>query len=171
MAFFAVFDRVSPNLNKYMATLFNTSATRKVVVNRIYRFDWQVAAATGVQLEQELRGITARSGGNAVTIVSEDPNDSLSAGITAEHGSTGVTEGGHGLVRRLFATSEEVALAASIMPPFVLGHDSDAQLVYQRGPNSSGLVLRENDGLTIKNLTNSNVGTVSYVFEFEDQPA
>lgn len=172
MAFYAVFDRIAPAANKYMATLFNTSATRKVSVNRVYRFQWQVAAVTGVLLEQELRGITARTVGTSVTIVPEDSSDTLSAGIAADTGSTSVTEGGKGLIRRLFASSEEYALAT--LSTVLTGGPAmlhDASLIYWRKDGGKGLVLRQNQGITIKNLTSSTVGSVSYCIEFDDEAA
>lgn len=173
MAFYAVYDRIAPAQNKYMATLFVTSATRMAVVDRVYRFNWQAAAVTGVMLEQELRFITARTVGTAFTIQQEDTTVALSAGITADFASTGVTEatGSRGLVRRLFAGSEEQALAVAWNVTAAPALLNDAQLIYFRRPGSAGLVLRQNQGLTVKNLTNSTVGTVSYVFEFRDEAA
>lgn len=172
MAFFAVYDRIVPAQNKYMATLFNTSTTRKVVVARIYRLNWQVAAVTGVFLEQELRFIAARTAGTSVTIQQDDSNVNLSSGISADTGSTSVTEGtgARSLIRRIFACNEEAALASGYALVGT-GFSIDAALVWMRRPGSSGIILRANEGITIKNTTNSTVGTCSYVFEFEDEPA
>lgn len=172
MAFYAVFDRIAPAANKYMATLFNGAAGRKVVVNRIYRLNWQVASGTGVLLEQELRGITARTAPTPVTIVPEDSLDTITSGIACDTGSTGVTEGGKGLIRRLFATNEEFVLATAssvITGAAALLHDG--QIIYWRKEGSKGLVLRQNEGITIKNITSSTVGSVSYVMEFDDLAA
>ena len=172
MAFFAVYDRVIPAANKYMATLFNTSATRKVVVSRIYRLNWQVTAVTGVMLEQEFRFITTRTSGTAVTIQQDDTNVTLSAGITADHASTAVSEGTgtRGLIKRVLACNEEAALTTAYTLVGT-GFSVDPALVWMRRPGSSGIVLRTNQGITIKNITNSVVGTCSYVIEFEDEAA
>ena len=173
MAFYAVFDRIAPAQNKYMATLWNTSATRMVVVDRIARLNWQLGAVTGVLLDQELRFITARTGGTAITVQQEDTTAALSAGILAETGSTGVTEGtgSRGLIRRLVAGSEEHALAVAWNVTGAAALLNDAQTLYQRRPGSAGLVLRQNQGLTLKNLTNSTIGTVSYLIGFRDEAA
>ena len=173
MAFYAVYDRIVPAQNKYMATLFNTSATRKVVVSRIYRVNSQLTAVVGVLLDQELRFITARTAGTAVTIQREDTADTLSAGITADHASTAVTEGtgDRALIRRFSAVNEEYVLATlanTITGGTALLHD--AQLIWWRGGWSKGLVLRQQQGVTIKNLTNSVVGSVSYAIVFDDEP-
>jgi len=172
MSYFAVFDRIAPAANKYMATLFNANADRKVTVNRIFRLNWQVAAVTGVLLEQELRRISARTVGTNVPIQSEDSVDTLSASIAADTGSTSVTEVSGALIRRFFAVSEEVLLATAAT--VITGQAAfvpDGQLIYWRSARSRGLVLRNGQGLTVKNLTSSTVGSVSYVFEFDDGPA
>ena len=174
MSFYAVFDRVAPAANKYVATLFNGATGRKVVVNRVYRFNWQVSAVVGIQLEQELRFITARTAGTNVLIQREDSNDTITTGIAADTGSTAVTEEStnRGLVKRFFASSEEVVLATALtVPTGAFAHAHDAQLVYWRRYGSKGLVLRQNEGLTIKNITSSTVGTVSYMIEFDDELA
>jgi hypothetical protein len=170
MSFYAVFDRIAPAQNKAMAVLWNGATGRKVIVNRIYRFNWQVGAVTGVMLEQEIREITAKAGTPTnVPIQTDDADDLLTAGIVCEHNGT-FTEGGRGLLRRIFAVSEEMVLAAAnLTKDLALSHD--AQLVYWRRPGSKGWTLPVGRGLVIKNLTASTVGTVSYVVEFDDVAA
>lgn len=172
MAFSAVYDRIVPAADKYLATLFNTSTTRKVVISRIYRLNWQVTAVTGVFLNQELRFITARTAGTSVTIQADDTSVALSAGITADHASTAVSEGtgSRELIRRVFACSEEAALASGYALVGT-GFSLDPALIWMRRPGSSGIILRANEGITIKNLTNSAVGSCSYIIEFEDEAA
>jgi hypothetical protein len=166
--FRAVYDRIVPANNKYMATLFNASATRKVVIQRIWVYLWQFSSVTGVILEQEMRWITARTSGTAVTPIPDDSADTLSASITADHNSSAVTELSNGLIRRVITSSEETALRAGGAPAATFG---DASLVYERAPFTRGLVLRNGRGLTLKNVVNSTVGTVSYVIEFTDEVA
>lgn len=166
--FYAVFDRVAPAANKYMATIFNTSASRIARINRIWVYNWQVGAVTGVLLDQELRRISARTMGVAVTPVAGDSGDTLSAGITADTASTVVTEVTDALYQRIIAYSEEATLAQG----YVTGREQDAgALQYERPPWARGIVLRQNEGITIKNITSSTVGSVSYVFEFTDEAA
>jgi hypothetical protein len=163
--FYAVYDRIAPAANKYMATLFNTSTTRKVVVTHVWRFNWSVTAVTGILLEQYLARITARTAGGAITIFADDTADTLSAGITADTLSTSVTEA-H-IITRSWASSEEMALAAS---GIVLSAATDdaAQIIYQRREGQRGLTLRQNQGITVRNVTSSTVGSVSYIIEFFD---
>lgn len=172
--FTAVFDRIVPGANKYMATVFNTSTTRKVVVKRIWCKNRNVTAVTGVQLEQEIRGITARTAGTSITPFAHDTTLALSAGITADHASTAVTEatGNRALFERIIHSSEEVLLAE--LTTSVEGARAvlnDAQCIYWSKGDAEGITLRQNQGITVKNITSSVVGSVSYAIEFTDEAA
>ena len=166
--FFAVFDRIAPAANKYMATLFNTSATRVVRVQQIWQLNWQVAAVTGVSLEQYAAFITARTSGTAVTSRSYDTADTLSAGISADTNSTSVTESY--IFNRQLAVSEEGSAIGSQLGEDFRAQDRNFQLIWERTKAAKGFTLRQNQGITIRNVTNSTVGTVSYFFEFTDEP-
>lgn len=169
MSFFATFDRIVPGQNKYMAGLWNGTSTRKIAVNRIYRYNWQQAAVTGVLLEQELRRLTSRSSATSVPILLEETNDAVTSGVLAETNHVSPVDGV--LISRLFASSEEYVLATStavVTGNAALLHDS--QLVYWRKDGSKGIVLRPSEGIGIKNITNSTVGSVSYIIEFDDVP-
>lgn len=165
--FYAVYDKIVPAANKYMATLFNTSATRKVIITHIWRLNWQVTGVVGILLDQYLARITARTAGGAITIFADDTADTLSAGITADTLSTSVTEA-H-VISRFFASGEEAALAATGFPLNLMSLE-DTQLVYQRREGQRGLTLRQNQGITVRNVTSNTLGSVSYIFEFFDMP-
>lgn len=165
-SYYAVYDRIAPATNKYMATLFNTSATRKAVIREIYCFNWQFAAVTGVILEQYLVRITARTTGTGVTIRAEDTADSVDAGITADTNSSVVTE--DHIIKRTFATSEEIIISsANIVKDLAL--DRNCQIIYQKADGTRGITLRQNQGISIRNVTNSAIGTVSYLILFTDE--
>lgn len=163
--FYAVFDRIAPAANKYMATLFNTSATEKVIITRVLRENWQATAVTGVALEGYLARITTRTAGTAVTIRSNDTLDVLPAGIAADTNSTAVTE--NHIIQRVWASSEEIVLGGSLAAE--LGFETsgmDGNSIWHKSPGYRGLVLRQNQGISIRNVTSSTVGTSSWVIEF-----
>jgi hypothetical protein len=160
--FYAVFDRIVPGTNKYMATLFNTSATKKIIVYRVNRYNWQAAAVNGATLDQYLARITARTIGTSVGIETADTADTLPAGLSADTNSTVVTE--DHIIRRLFASSEEANLSnANFYNALTLDYSVS---IYDRTAGTRGIVLRQNEGLTIRNVTNSVIGSVSYLFDF-----
>jgi hypothetical protein len=162
--FYAYFDRIAPASNKYMATLFNTSATRKVVVRRIVLINNTITSVTGVLLDQYLARITARTAGTSVTIRSRDSNDSLSAGITADTGSTSVTE--EYVAKRFIASSEEPVVAQTMLTAF---GTYGGVVLYEKADGMKGETLRQNQGISIRNVTSSTVGVVSYCIEFTDE--
>ena len=163
--FYALYDRITPAANKYMATLFNTSATRKVVVHKIWWINASITAVTGVILDQYLARITARTAGTSVTIRTNDTADTLSAGITADTNSTSVTE--DHISERFIATSEEPTIAQTQLTAY----SQSGGLIYERTPGTRGVTLRQNQGISLRNITNSTVGQVSYCFEFTDEAA
>lgn len=165
--FYAVFDRVTMAADKYLATLFNTSATRKAVVQRVWVYNNQFDRVAGGDIDLELLRITARTAGSAVTPRAEDTADSLSAGIVADTNSTAVSES-H-LVRRILSSGEEIGFSSSdaqsllALPVFALR--------YERRTGQRGLVLRQNEGITLKFVDGDDDGTVSVVYEFTDEVA
>ena len=166
--FYAVFDRIAVANNKYMATLFNTSATRIMRVTHVWRFAWQVAVVTGALKDQYLARITARTAGTGVTIHADDPSDTLSAGMSADTNSSSVSES-H-IMLRAPAVSEEMILVAPQLQ-LLLGTDDRAQSLAERIPGQRGILLRQNEGVTVRNITSGTAGTVSYIMEFFDLPA
>lgn len=167
-SFYAFFDRIAPAANKYMATLFNASSTRKVVVQRVFRLHTRESGAGGVNLDQYLARITARTAGTSVTIRAEDTADTLSSGISADTGSTSVTE--DHIVKRLFAHAKAVDLS-NTAPLNLAALDIGAQTIWTRAEGMRGITLRTNQGITIRNVTSSTAGNVSYIFEFTDEAA
>jgi hypothetical protein len=166
--FTAIADRVAPAANKFILTLFNTSSTRKIVIQKVLIYNWQTAVITGVLLEFEVKRITARTAGVAVTPFAHDSNDALSAGISADTGSTAVTEGT--LIRRAFSASEETKIGALTLENSASVDDNFAMVV-EKKDGTKGHVLRQNQGIAIKQITSSTVGNVSAVVVFTDEPA
>jgi hypothetical protein len=167
--FYAVFDRISPATNKYMATLFNTSSTRKVVIQRMWVYNWQISTVSGVLLEQYLARITARTSGTSVSIYAEDTSDTLSAGISADTNSSAVTEA-H-IIRRFISQGDEAVTNLSQLAGAAAASGDNATLLEERKAGTKGFVLRQNQGITIRNVTNSAIGTCSYIIEFTDEVA
>ena len=165
-SYYAVFDRIAPAANKYMATLFNTSATRKAVVQRMWAFNWQFDnVASAGNMDQYVARITVRTAGAAVTIRSNDTTDILSAGIAADTNSTLVTE--NHVFKRIFMSNDELDLATQRVQDLLafIG----IGLVWERKEGMRGIVLRQNQGLSFRNLTASTNGSCSYIFEFTDE--
>lgn len=166
--FYAVFDRIAPAANKYMATLFNADPDALIMVERILKFNWQVASFAESTLEQYLARITARTAGAAVTIRKNDTNDAAPANVSASTDDTAVTE--DHIIRRIQHANNEPQSAGSVpqIPDYLAYQLSgeEGTLIWSHVPSHKGIVLRQNQGIAIRNITNSTVGGVSYVIEF-----
>jgi hypothetical protein len=168
-SFWVVYDRIAPAANKYMATLFNTSATRKVVVQNIWQYNWQFTGVADNLLEQELWKISARTAGTSITPRAEDTNDVLSAGITADTNSSAVTQ--VNLIMRIITGSAEASIAGGEAGLKIMRTTEALALLYSRKDATRGWTLRQNQGIAVRNITNITVGTCSYVIEFTDEAA
>jgi hypothetical protein len=164
--FLAVSDRIVPAVNKYILTVFNTTTTRKVVIQRAYVYNWQTAAVVGTILEYEFRRVTARTPGATITPVAYDTNDTLTAGITADSTTTAVTDSS--LIRRGYGAGEEAKIGALTLEN-MLSIDDTLAMIYDHKPGCKGLTCRQNQGVTIKNITGT-VGSISAVILFTDEP-
>lgn len=166
--FYAIFDKIAPAANKYMATLFNSDNSNLFMVTRILKFNWQVAAFSESTLEQYLVRITARTVGTGVTIRTNDMIDTIPSGIVADTNSTVVTE--NHIIRRFQHANNEPQSAGSVpqIPDYLsylLFGDGGAR-IWSHLPEHKGLVLRKDEGISVRNVTSSTVGGVSYVIEF-----
>jgi len=165
-SFYVLYDRIPPAENKYVAVLWNGSSTRKIVVQRIRVYNWQVTAVTGVLLEQQLEFITARTAGTTVPIRTYDTIDTVPAGVSAEVGVTGVTTG-H-IIERIFTTNDEMALTTNNIATWRV--ELAGAVTYDRKLSGvKGHTLRQNQGIAIKNITKATLGSVSYIFEFTSE--
>lgn len=164
--FTVVADRIAPAQNKYMGTVYNNTAAHLIKVHRIWCFNWQVAASTGVLVEHEVRDISARTGGTAITPLKRRRSNTLPTGIIAETGSTGVTEVAGGLRRRFFGANEEVKLGALTLENCMNDANGVGSLVFWGGPAPIEPIYLENgQGVTLKCITSTTVATLSYLFE------
>jgi hypothetical protein len=166
--YYAVFDRITMSAAKFMATLFNTSSTRKVVIQRIWAFNWQSTAVAAGDVALILYRITERTAGTTVTIRSEDTNDVLSSGITADTNSTAVAT--DHMVRRIMVSGEDLQFSTIATVSTLLSVPSHA-LQYERRRGQRGLTLRENQGISVQFDAGDTDGSVSFVFEFTDEVA
>jgi hypothetical protein len=165
--FFAVFDRITANTGKFIATIFNTSATRKAVIKRVFVYNWQTTGVAGSLLDLELQRITARTVGTLITPISADTQDALSAGIEADHNSTAVTSSG--LIKRIIHGSDNAVLGGNNLS--VWRSSRSWALEYERLHGTKGITLRQNQGITIQQITTSILSTISVVVEFTDEAA
>jgi hypothetical protein len=165
ITFEAYAPSVAPAANKSMFSITNTG-TKVCKIRAIYLTNVQTTAVTGVMLNFELRRITSHSAGTALTPLQYDTTFTLDSGITARTGSTVVGEAA--IIRRWVWSSDEHGVGSQD----VESNDySNMALIpiFQQEKYSSPLVLRQNQGITLKQTVSSTVGTwdINVVFSEE----
>lgn len=155
--------------NKSMVSIFNTDATLLTKIHEIYVINVQTSAVTGVTGAFELRRITSHSGGTLLTPVSMDTADTLDANITVRTGSTVGGESPNLIWRSLFSTDD--------WGPGTLDAESNDHIFQTMFPifsrkssfGTKPIVLRTNEGLTVKFATNSSAGTFDIFLVFTQE--
>lgn len=158
------FTALSQNL--HILTLFNPSGSGKIV--KIYRV-WvqnnrQGLGITGVICNLNLYYCTAASSGKDLIPISYDSTNTALGTIIAGTGKT-VTNGS--LLRRITISSDETDLTGFTIDEFV--NYKNISEIWNTGTRNSAiqpLVLRENLGLTLQNITSTTVSGFDAFFEF-----
>lgn len=162
--FMVTAENIQIGNNKSMISLLNAvGSTVFVKIKTITISNVQTATVVGILAQMRLHKISAHSVGTALTPVSFDSGDSLNVAVTARTGAT-VTEGVF-FKKQLLQTNEIsggggtgtdtlVALLETLFPFFSEANDSKA------------LVLRANEGIHIRQATNSTVGTFDLTIVF-----
>lgn len=159
--FTALADAVAFAANKQMFSIFNGAGSGKVIkLRKVFFVNLALAAVTGVATRIEFKRITARSAGTVITPMPHDSlNAALPAAVVAATGST-VTEGA--LWFPFTMTNDEVGATQAFPSSQLL----QATNWLPEGDNIQEMTLREGEGLTIKNITSTTVGSLGIVVVF-----
>lgn len=160
--YYALADAVTCAQNKQVISILNDTGSGKVVaLKKLFIINTQLSTVTGVALRSDVKRATAHSGGTVVTPASADSaNPAIPAQITVRTAATSVTEST--LLFPLTYTNDEVG-ATQAFP--------SAQLMaglnwFPEGAEVQEVRLREGEGLTIKQITNSTVGQFAWLIVF-----
>ena len=160
--YYALADAVAFAANKHMISIHNASGTGKLVVlKKMFLINLATAAVTGVAVRQDVKRFTAaHTGGTSITPVACDTtNPALPAGITAKTGAT-VTD--VTLLFPLTFTNDEVG-ATQAFPSSSLQAGLNW---FIEGAETQEIRLREGEGVTVKNITSTTVGSFAYLIVF-----
>jgi hypothetical protein len=160
--YYALADAVAFAANKHMISIHNAAGTGKMVVlKKMFLINLALAAITGVALRQDVKRFSAvHTGGTAITpIPCDSANAALPAGITCKTGAT-LTD-----VTLLFPitfTNDETG-ATQAFPSTML----QAGINWlPEGSEVQEIRLREGEGITIKNITSTTLGSYAYLIVF-----
>jgi len=160
--YFALADAVAFAANKQMISIYNAAASGVlVVIKKLYLINLQLTTVTGVAVRQEVKRFTAaHSAGTLITAVSQDSaNQAVPAGVTVRTAAT-VTD--VTLLFPLTFANDEVGVTQAF-PSVQLQAGINWMI---EGNEVQETRLREGEGLTVKNITSTVVGSFAYMFVF-----
>jgi hypothetical protein len=158
--YIATADAVANAANKQMLSLFNGVGSAKVVkLRKLFYVQNQTAAVAGAATRVEVKRTTAQSVGTAVT---PRPFDTTNAALPAQVlCATGATVTEDVLLFPFVTSSEEQVAAGTLTIQALMGLFN----LLPEGSHIQDFVLREGQGVTIKNIT-TTVGTFTPILVF-----
>jgi hypothetical protein len=153
---------------KSLLSLVNATGSPVVArVREIWISNAATTAVTGIAALFEGRRITGHSGGTVVTPLSHDTVDSLSVSLSARTAATVTGEDTSGLFARRVSTDE--------WGPGTLDVEGLAQGLFTMGPvwrvapPLKPIVLRANEGVSLKCVSNTTAGSFDVTFIFTQE--
>lgn len=141
--------------NRQVLSILNASGSTVLVkVRKLFLINAQLSAVTGVGAQWDVKRATAHSGGTLITPETVDSADgAINASVTCRSGATSVTEGN--LLFSTYSNTDEVLSSAGSLNAGLYALIS----LMPEGPEIKELNLRAGEGLTVKQITNTTVGT------------
>lgn len=159
--FYALADAVAFAANKHHLSIMNAAGSGKMVsIKKLYHINLALAAVTGVPLRFDVKKASVVTGGTAITPVSCDTDDTLPAGITVATGAASVTEGA---ILYPVTTQNDELTAANTAVANYLAMMTNLQ---PEGGEIKEFRLRPGEGMTIKQITSSTVGSFAWFLVF-----
>lgn len=159
----AYFDRVVPAMNKHMAQIFNTNANVDVLIESIISISNNAVAINGAALDQELRFLTAETPGTVVPVFRPDSiYPILPAGVSITTNGSGTLAST--IINRWMTTNEKIGTGAEDSIRAIA--NQRLFTIYKFEPGKQQIVLHQNQGLVVRNITASILGSCSYLISF-----
>lgn len=160
--YYALADAVAFSANKYHISIFNDVGSGKMLaIKKLFMINVQTSAVTGVAMRLNFLRITAHSGGTVITPQACDSNNpALPSEVTVRTGATSVTDGS--LLFPLVTTTDEVTAANTAVSNFLAAGLNWAV----EGPETQETRLRPGEGVAVKQVTSSTVGSYAWLIAF-----
>lgn len=155
--------------NKSMMSIVNTtSSTVTVRLRQVWVVNTRTTATTGVVADFRLLRCVTHSSGTLVTTGLHDTTDAQDASVTVRTGATVGTED-TAILKRIVWSSDEWGAGTL---------DTEALQValqqtvpgYWQAPKTKPITLRANEGITLKQVTNSANGFFDVTMVFTQEP-
>ncbi len=155
--YYVLADAVAFAANKHHLAIFNQSGSGKVIhIRKLFHINLSLSAVTGVALRFDVKKATAVSGGTTITPQSVDSDNPALASMTFATNAT-VTEGA--LLYPVTTQNDELSAANTAVANYLM----QALNLQPEGSEVQELRLRPNEGLTVKQITSSTVGSFAWL--------
>lgn len=156
--------------NKSMLSILNaTGSGVKIRVREVRIINVQNTAVTGVIADYRFLRITGHSAGTSLTPQSHDTDDALNVNVTARTGAT-ITGELSPVLRRWQFSTDEWGVGSSDVESNT--HDMQIQnSLFDTAPKTKTITINAGQGIHIKQVTNSTVGTFDILIVFTQESA
>lgn len=160
-SYYAVADAVAFAGNKHHLSILNGAGSGKVVaIKKLFHINLSLTTVTGVAVRFDVKRTTAQSGGTAITPVSMDSANPALSGITVATGAASVTESS--LLFPVTTQNDELTAANTAVANYLM---QGLNLVLE-STEMQEIRLRAGEGLTVKQITSSTVGSFAWLAAF-----
>jgi hypothetical protein len=152
VTFYAYSGSAACAANKHFLSILNTGA-QVFHVEALYLINTALVALTGVALQFDIKKVTAVSGGTAITVQQADSTDTAIASTTIQTAPPTVTEGA--VLWSHFTNNDEVGVTNGFPTSNLQAWTNMIPDI----PNVKKPTLNVNEGITVKQITSSTVGS------------
>lgn len=153
--------------NKSMISLNNAAGSGvNIKITAIKILNTQTTAVTGVVSDFRLLRHAGHSGGTTITPLAYDTNDTLSASITAQTGSTTITSEAASPLNRWLKSSDEWGVGALDTEGLDQAIDQVIPLYQKYSEVEKSITIRPGQGIHIKHVVNSTAGRFDFIITF-----
>lgn len=162
--YYALADAVAFAANKQHLSIFNNAGSNQMIaIKKLFHINLSLAAVTGVAVRFDVKKTTAQSVGTAITANSADSANPALSGIQIATGAT-VTEGA--ILYPITTQNDELTAANTAIANYLMQFGNLAL----EGIEQQEYRLRPGEGMTVKQITNTTVGSFAWLMAFTVEP-
>jgi hypothetical protein len=158
--YYALADAVAFAANKQHLSIFNNAGSNQIIaIKKLFHINLSLSAVTGVAVRFDVKKTTAQSVGTAITANSADSTNPALSGVQIATGAT-VTEGA--ILYPITTQNDEITAANTAIANYLMQFGNLAL----EGVEQQEYRLRPGEGMTIKQITSTTVGSFAWLMAF-----
>lgn len=158
--YYALADAVAFAANKQHLSIFNNAGSNQIIaIKKLFHINLSLSAVTGVAVRFDVKKTTAQSAGTAITANSADSTNPALSGVQIATGAT-VTEGA--ILYPITTQNDEITAANTAIANYLMQFGNLAL----EGIEQQEYRLRPGEGMTIKQITSTTVGSFAWLMAF-----